>query len=843
MSEPISIDPAALQSIKSALKTWDRVAAASRVLEADEVRKEFVSAYPLEDWPTLPVSSYALGMGTDTKTVCWWLEFGSRKVASMSGGSASKHILFRRPDGTWSFPKEFSTIDDAWEAVRSAFVAAFEFTRTDQIEEIFSLEALYRGPALRTKALYMYFPDKILPVCSSTHLNHFIERLGLEYSRSWVLGANQFLLQALRAIPELDDLSNQELMYFLYHWADPRNSVRVFKIAPGELAKYWDDCLTGSYICVGWDEVGDLSAFASKEAFRDEFRKHNPYNGSEPQVSRKANELWRLMEFEPGDKIVANKGISEILAIGTVNEGGYLFRDDRADFKHTLSVDWDTSVARKINPVETWRTTTVAKISAALYREIFGGNNEPTVDDDAKLLQAEDALRRRKQVIFYGPPGTGKTHIARRAAVWLLEGGSNSSTSAIVISDKEKFDEREKQLTEARERSSKVWFMVANAKQWSWDDMFDRGKVEFSYGRLQRNYPNIRVGDLVVGYQSTPTKRAVALARVVDEFDPDQPDGSLVLEPLSKISDGPTYEDLQSDDVLKESEPMRFRCQGTLFALSATEGDRLLAMIAERDVAAAPHAETSVARLTHITFHPSFTYEDFVEGYRPVPNDNGGLNLELVDGVFKRVCAAAASEPEKSFVLVIDEINRGNIPKIFGELITLIESDKRGFSIRLAQSGEKFNVPSNLYIIGTMNTADRSIQLLDTALRRRFSFIELLPDSEVLDGVTINGLALGQFLESLNEAIRSKVGRERQIGHALFFEKGEVITTPEAFASIFRNELLPLLQEYLYDDYSQLADMLGPLIDGERELVTSAIEDPAQLIEILITQFGASETP
>ena len=100
-----------------------------------------------------------------------------------------------------------------------------------------------------------------------------------------------------------------------------------------------------------------------------------------------------------------------------------------------------------------------------------------------------------------------------------------------------------------------------------------------------------------------------------------------------------------------------------------------------------------------------------------------------------------------------------------------------------------------------------------------------------------------RFLDSLNEAIRPKVGRERQIGHALFFEKGEVITTPEAFASIFRNELLPLLQEYLYDDYSQLTELLGPLIDGEREQVTSAIEDPGQLIEMLITQFGASDTP
>jgi 5-methylcytosine-specific restriction protein B len=191
-------------------------------------------------------------------------------------------------------------------------------------------------------------------------------------------------------------------------------------------------------------------------------------------------------------------------------------------------------------------------------------------------------------------------------------------------------------------------------------------------------------------------------------------------------------------------------------------------------------------------------------------------------------------------VLLIDEINRGNIPKIFGELITLIEKDKRGVAVRLPQSGQDFAVPANLLIIGTMNTADRSIHLLDTALRRRFAFVELLPDPQALAGATAGPLALDVFPENLNEKVRSRVGRERQVGHALFYDDGHLIDTPEAFAATFKHELLPLLQEYLYEDYRELAELLGSdIIDTALERPTAVVEDADALCAALAGQFGA----
>ncbi len=217
------------------------------------------------------------------------------------------------------------------------------------------------------------------------------------------------------------------------------------------------------------------------------------------------------------------------------------------------------------------------------------------------------------------------------------------------------------------------------------------------------------------------------------------------------------------------------------------------------------------------------------------------LDLVMVDGVFKRVCDAARAHPHTRYVVLIDEINRGNIPKIFGELITLIEKDKRGLTVQLPQSGVSFAVPPNVLIIGTMNTADRSVHLLDTALRRRFTFLELLPESDRLEGATAGALALDVFLDGLNEQIRRRFGREKQIGHAMFFHEAGIVDTPESFAAMFHFELLPLLQEYLYEDYGELKNILGDVIDAGAERVAADVEDdPAALCAKLAAKFGAS---
>lgn len=198
--------------------------------------------------------------------------------------------------------------------------------------------------------------------------------------------------------------------------------------------------------------------------------------------------------------------------------------------------------------------------------------------------------------------------------------------------------------------------------------------------------------------------------------------------------------------------------------------------------------------ITFTTFHQSYGYEDFIQGLRPVTVD-GNFELKPFDGVFKMVSDRAVGDFDNDYVIIIDEINRGNISKVLGELITLIEEDKRWgelneMSVTLP-SGDFFTVPNNLYIIGTMNTADKSISLIDTALRRRFSFVEVTPNLELVKDPDLRGV-----LKRLNDSLEHELeSTDLLIGHAYFID-----LTVESFADVMNQNIIPLLYEYFYDN-------------------------------------------
>ena len=212
-----------------------------------------------------------------------------------------------------------------------------------------------------------------------------------------------------------------------------------------------------------------------------------------------------------------------------------------------------------------------------------------------------------------------------------------------------------------------------------------------------------------------------------------------------------------------------------------------------------------------ITFHQSYGYEDFIEGIRPYLDDKSkDLKYILHSGIFKDICNKAKNDRQNNYVLIIDEINRGNISKIFGELISLIEASKREGSkekleVILPYSKESFTIPKNLYILGTMNTADRSIALLDIALRRRFYFIEMMPRYDIFKDIKINDIDLGLLLSTINERIEFLLDREHTIGHSYFLN----ISSFEDLTSVFKNSIMPLLTEYFYDDFEKIKLVLG----------------------------------
>ncbi|SEI38522.1 5-methylcytosine-specific restriction enzyme B [Allopseudospirillum japonicum] len=250
------------------------------------------------------------------------------------------------------------------------------------------------------------------------------------------------------------------------------------------------------------------------------------------------------------------------------------------------------------------------------------------------------------------------------------------------------------------------------------------------------------------------------------------------------------------------------------------------------------HETARIKRHLMVTFHQAFSYEDFVEGIRPQTAE-GDISYEVRDGVFKAFCQRARQDPQQRYAVFIDEINRGNIAGIFGDLMTLIEVDKRavwnqdgqliqGLEMTLPYSAERFGVPHNVDIYAAMNTADRSIQLMDAALRRRFHFIEFMPAPEKIPGTQGDGyipdgeggkLNLRALLAVINLRVRYLLHRDQTFGHAFLMDAQSI----EDVRTVLVQDILPMLAEYFYEDWQQirqiLADTQAPL---QHQIITQS---------------------
>lgn len=409
----------------------------------------------------------------------------------------------------------------------------------------------------------------------------------------------------------------------------------------------------------------------------------------------------------------------------------------------------------------------------------------------------------------------------------------------------------------------KYWWLNTNPKFWSFSKIAVGEKVQCALYNdngnkrsIFQNFLDAKEGDPVICYESDPVMQIVALGRVSRENDGKY----LYIEKAENLTSPIDYKALKNVDDLQKMK-FNINLNGTLLKLTADEYNALIDVIREQNplekkikinayvkenflenvymqpddyvilvsllkrkkniiLQGAPGVGKTFAakrlaysvmecmddsRVICVQFHQSYSYEDFIMGYRPYEN---GFKLEY--GTFYKFCKKAENRPNEPYFFIIDEINRGNLSKIFGELLMLIENDKRGQKMILAYNGLPFSVPENLYIIGMMNTADRSLAMIDYALRRRFSFYSMKPAFESkgfkeyqrkLNNIKLDRLI--QVVQELNETIANdaSLGEGFVIGHSYFCNQNTC--TDNWLKEVVEYDLIPILEEYWFDDNSK----------------------------------------
>ena len=641
------------------------------------------------------------------------------------------------------------------------------------------------------------------------------------------------------------------------------SSRNYWQIAPNAQASAWDLCIQRGIIPIYFNEY--LKKLTKEvltynlDQLTNFCQKNNP-NATKGQIGSNVELIWNFIhDVQIGDYVLANKGKSLALGWGIVTSEAKIFEDGE-DITFYRDVDWkDTTLNRDLTRNELGKNffRTIYQMTKDHFESIITMNSKPK---NPLFTKIQKVLDYKKQVILYGPPGTGKTWVANN----FIKSKNSPENGQKTLRIGKKF----------------FWYSV-NSDSWEkLSDFFEQQELEEELG-VEDFYDalnEIEKGDIVFIYDINKEGRLSGIATFEGKGGVGEKGiTDINLRGIKQVQ-GPSWKIIEKDTILQNSKPVQYISEGShskkptvvpanihpqqelwdiLFSLTPEEGKRLLelAQVTVQETMTDSVIETSgISDCNFITFHPSYAYEEFMEGLRPIDQD-GNIRYEIQEGIFKKACRDALNElskiaginqiwedhkPLPNFsqeeinqlqsainkvpcYIVIDEINRGDISRIFGELITLVESDKRMFSdnqIRctLPYSKMEFGIPPNLYIIGTMNTADRSISLMDIALRRRFGFIELLPDYEVLNALLLNdtnvkqdvkdlrALAI-QSLKTVNQRLQEKYDRDHQIGHSylmkLLHDSG-VKDTQETLVNIWKYEIIPLLQEYFYDSPEKL---------------------------------------
>lgn len=602
---------------------------------------------------------------------------------------------------------------------------------------------------------------------------------------------------------------------------------RYWKIAPGSNAVGWPQWQERGIASIGWPALGDLSQ-VNKPEFDQQAAQCMADEGYGPGVSQ----AWTFRNIRPGDRIVANQGMTTVVGIGTV-VSGYYFEPgtciiEGGDHPHQIKVHWDDTTPKAIEQYG-WRRT-IVKLSQGEFEAILARGSAAEV----KPKQAEPALPPcdPRNIILYGPPGTGKTYRTVRRALQVilgpekLEGLSDKGLMALF---------REHQ---ARGQIEFVTFHQA----YGYEEFVEGIRPVLDQGAdAQVRY------EIHNGVFKRIALRAAAEGLRTEGLQPDfdelwdqlirdlGSEGTRIVKSLS----GKTYQLSLSSQGGIWSTPCQVDAENNLLSVekghqTASKDNALLYWKHRQELGPEPE-QFSYEKTTQLFAREKggtggnhytallIVYMQLLALSRLA----GGRKTELIDLTGRVQQALDKPGPTTTFifsarssqyVLIIDEINRGNMSKILGELITLLEPDKRlaarnELKLPLSYTPQhKFAVPPNLHVLGTMNTADRSIALMDVALRRRFTFEELMPDAGVIREVLRERVPDKAFIElvadvfdALNDRIRFLYDRDHQLGHSYFLE----VTDAASLRQVFVDRIVPMLQEYFYGAWDKICIVLG----------------------------------
>lgn len=587
--------------------------------------------------------------------------------------------------------------------------------------------------------------------------------------------------EGLQAIPELDRLPLTWRFDMFTHWlvaGRPPEEVRYWKIAPGEQAFNWNTCREGGFISMGWEKFGDLSDMSREEfdvmarELANQDAEYSP--GGTPQ-------LWQFAhEIRTGDRIIANKGLSRILGVGTV-DGEYYFEPDVVH-GHRLPVRWDD-----FTPVDVakqgWMKTIVS-LKKQQFESLIGvappppppppppaGQNVWMFQANPKLFNLEHQLQvEGLEAIDAWKVAVFKDKMQPGDIALLWQAGKRAGIYAIAELTGPVFEVTVETADEFVEAGGhKVPMRITQILD-----------VPVTKARLleEKSLANLHILKAPFGTNFKVTAEEWAVIEPLTH--PVGPREKLTLKQVAAET-GFEIPDLQRwlNAINRKGQAVLYGPPGTGKTFVADRLARLLA-----------GGNDSFVDL--VQFHPAYAYEDFIQGLRPVLTPKGGLDYRLVPGRFLEFCRKAERR-QGTCVLILDEINRANLARVFGELMYLLEY--RDQTVPLASGGE-LRIPKNVRIIGTMNTADRSIALVDHALRRRFAFIHLRPQYAVLEkyhqGNGYDPAKLVKTLRTLNQHINDP---HYEVGIS-FFLKQDLNAHLE---DIWRMEIEPYLEEYFFD--------------------------------------------